>query len=341
MSETTQTVTDSNQLNNAKIKYKDTVFYDLFKNSKNFVEMYNAISGNSIDSDTANIEDVTISNAVYSNLKNDIGMKINDKLVVLIEQQSTWNNNMPLRFLGYLIATFKQQLQDRGIYGTKLMKIPIPEFYVIYNGPRKQDAEKTLKLSDSYDDNEKARFNGVYPLEILVKVININHESNGRILKDSKTLLGYQKLVSKVYEAKNKENDLNDAISIAVKWCIENDYLKDYLSKQEGVFDMLTDECGLALTREADREEGLKEGLEEGLKEGLKEGLEEGLKEGLEEGQKLSEMQTLEIFPKVYRMIEDKKSDTDIMDELHINKEKLEYYKKLYDVVEKKDSDRN
>ena len=65
---------------------------------------------------------------------------------------------------------------------------------------------------------------------------------------------------------------------------------------------MLTDEYNEALAREANRVEDYQASREE----------------------------TLKTSPKISRMIKDKKSDKDIMDELHINKEDLEYYKKLY-----------
>lgn len=52
-----------------------------------------------------------------------------------------------------------ERLTDpKDIYKVNLIEIPTSEFYVFYNGTRKQQAEKILKLSDAYlEKNGKTR----------------------------------------------------------------------------------------------------------------------------------------------------------------------------------------
>ncbi|MBB5219290.1 hypothetical protein DYE49_10330 [Treponema rectale] len=83
---------------------KDSLFVDYFSKDavvgkKNFIELYNCISGNSLSPEGTVLEDVKIEQVIYKSFCNDISMLVNGKLVVLLEHQSSVNENMPLRFL--------------------------------------------------------------------------------------------------------------------------------------------------------------------------------------------------------------------------------------------------
>jgi hypothetical protein len=62
------------------------------------LELYNAVTGQNYPPDTK-IEIVTLSNALFKGQLNDVAFVVDDRLVVLMEHQSTVNNNMPLRML--------------------------------------------------------------------------------------------------------------------------------------------------------------------------------------------------------------------------------------------------
>ena len=78
----------------ANRKYKDTVFRMLFSDRKNLLSLYNAINETSY-TDVAQLEIVTLENAIYMGMKNDLAFIINTNLF-LYEHQSTYNPNMPL-----------------------------------------------------------------------------------------------------------------------------------------------------------------------------------------------------------------------------------------------------
>jgi len=70
----------------------------------------------------------------------------------------------------------------------------------------------------------------VLPLELIVQVFNINHGRNPEILKRSKTLDAYSFFIKKVND--NKEQfSLEESVKNAVKYCIENNILKEFLKK--------------------------------------------------------------------------------------------------------------
>jgi predicted transposase/invertase (TIGR01784 family) len=71
----------------------------------------------------------------------------------------------------------------------------------------------------------------------------------------------------------------------AVKYCIDNNKLKDFLEKHSSeVHNMLYTKYDPKEEMEALREEAWEYGLEAGLEKGLEQGLEKGLEQGLEQG---------------------------------------------------------
>ena len=119
----------------------------------------------------------------------DIAMLIDGKIVILIEHQSTINQNMPFRFLEYIARIYEKITTKDEKFGRKLVKLPVPEFYVFYNGKEDYPVESVMKLSEAFmqldgDCELKNLFeNANYPLEISVKVININVDKENPILK--------------------------------------------------------------------------------------------------------------------------------------------------------------
>jgi len=86
----------------ANRKYKDSVFRSLFNNKARLLELYNAINGTNYQ-DESIIEINTLEDVLFSDMKNDISFTINKKTVVLIEHQSTINENMPLKVHGFVL----------------------------------------------------------------------------------------------------------------------------------------------------------------------------------------------------------------------------------------------
>ena len=74
-------------------KYKDTIFRMLFSNKRNLLSLYNALNGRNYE-DPEELEIVTLENAVYMGMKNDLAF-ILDLNLFLFEHQSTSNPNTP------------------------------------------------------------------------------------------------------------------------------------------------------------------------------------------------------------------------------------------------------
>ena len=113
-------------------KYKDTLFRMLFKEKQKLLELYNAIN-NTEYKDPNELEVVTLENAVYMSIKNDVSCLL-DMRIQLYEQQSTVNPNMPLRDLMYVCDQYGKYIIVKDIYTRRLIKLPTPKFVVFYNG---------------------------------------------------------------------------------------------------------------------------------------------------------------------------------------------------------------
>ena len=249
----------------ANTKYKDSVFSFLFSNPDVLRDLYCALKDVAIPDDVP-VTINTLQDVLYLDRVNDISFAIGDKQVILIEHQSTINPNMCLRLLMYVTRVYEKLIGgDKKIYSTKRIPVPRPEFFVLYNGVAPFQDEETLKLSDSFESGISVGLpmNAPPALELEVKVININHGRNDGIVKKCKTLAGYSAFVGKVQEYEREKLGREEAIKKAIKYCLEHDILKEFLTENATeVVNMLTTEWDWDTALAVRFEEGIEEGLE-------------------------------------------------------------------------------
>jgi len=238
--------------------HKDSVFTRLFSEKSNLLELYSAISGKSYPESTK-IEIVTLSDVLYMNQVNDIAFVMEDRLIVLIEHQSSVNNNMPLRMLQYLSAEYDMIVDRKNLYKQKRIMIPAPEFIVLYNGDKKFPDYKELKLSDSYNFKTSDLY-----LELVVRVYNINKGRNAEMANRSPVLSGYEEFIAQIKE-NLKSMNLRDAIKLAVKTCISKNILVSFLERHSSeVENMIFGEWNMDEALAVAREESLEDGIDIG-----------------------------------------------------------------------------
>jgi hypothetical protein len=283
---------------NVNRNYKDSMFTFLFSNPDTLRELYSAIEGIAIPPDIP-IDINTLSGVLFRTKINDVSFLIDNRLIVLIEHQSTINNNIPFRLLEYIARVYEKIIDPENIYQESLIKIPRPEFIVLYNGTDQYPDYKELKLSDAFMDVEGLKLTGIdkIPLELIVQVYNINHGHNPKILKKCKTLDDYSFFIDKLREGQGCGKKLEKVIKPVIEYCKKNNVLKKFLEENSSeVINMLLTEydreMDIAVNRreawknghEEGREEGREEGLEEGMEKGREKGLEEGMEKGMEKG---------------------------------------------------------
>ena len=216
----------------ANTKYKNSVFSSLFCNPDVLRELYCALENVTLPPDIP-VKINTLQDVLFMDMINDISFEIGGKLVILIEHQSTINPNMALRLLMYIARVYEKIIDRKAVYGKRLVALPTPEFFVLYNGTNPYPDEKILKLSDSFESGVSLGLPKKEPpaLELIVKVININHGRNEGIAMRCRTLASYSSFVGKVQEYEGKGIDREEAIKQAIKYCMDHDILKDFLEQ--------------------------------------------------------------------------------------------------------------
>ena len=273
----------------ANRKYKDTVFRMLFSDRKNLLSLYNAINGTAYENPD-DLETVTLENAIYMGMKNDLAFIIDTNLF-LYEHQSTYNPNMPLRDLFYISSEYQKLVEHKSLYSSTQQKVPAPNFIVFYNGTVKKEDCWTNYLSEAYEN-----LTGEPNLELKVITLNINEGHNKELMEQCQILREYAQYVAKVREfAGNTE--LNAAVELAVNECIQNNILAEFLRKHKSeVIAMSIFEYDKEEEEKKLREAEYEAGYDEGKKEIIRRMLEAG--ESVEKitqytGYKTSELQKL------------------------------------------------
>lgn len=238
--------------------YKARMFEMIFREKKELLSLYNAVNHTKY----TNPDDLkinTLENAVYLSMKNDVSFVIGTRLS-LYEQQSTYNPNLPLRYLFYISDLYSSMIRLENLYGTKLVKIPTPRFIIFYNGGIMKPDKELMKLSEAFSVKEKHPM-----LELKAEFININPGHNEELLSACKTLKDYSEYTARVRRYITDGMEITNAVERAVTECIYEGILDDFLRKNRAeAIKMSIYEYDEERQRLLDREEGRELGREEG-----------------------------------------------------------------------------
>ena len=232
--------------------YKDTVFRLLFSDRKNLLSLYNAVNQRDYQN-PEDLEIVTLENAIYMGMKNDLAF-IMDTNLYLYEHQSTYNPNMPLRDLFYICSEYQKLVDKKSLYSSTLQKIPAPNFIEFYNGSTAAPDCTELRLSSAFE-----HLSGEPKLELIVTVLNVNVGHNAELMQHCNTLNEYAQYVARVrhYAA---DMSLDQAVERAVDECVREGILAEFLTRNRN--DKELEEKKL---RKAEYEAGFSEGEKHGI----------------------------------------------------------------------------
>ena len=199
------------KLTEANRLYKDRVFKFIFfflLNKEWTLSLYNAVNGSNY-SNPDDIQFNTIEDAVYMSMKNDVSFIILDEMN-LWEHQSSFNPNMPMRFLTYGTQLYEKFTATSGYYkfSRKLQRLPKPHCICFYNGIEEQPEQQILKLSDA--------FGGEGDIEVKVKMFNVNYGKNRALMETCQPLREYAWLVDRVREHQRVMQNLEAAVDASI-----------------------------------------------------------------------------------------------------------------------------
>jgi hypothetical protein len=244
---------------NVNREHKNSVFTALFDNEDKVRELYSALKDVDYDPNLP-VLITTLQDVLYMNLINDLSFVADSKFVLIIEHQSSHNRNMPLRILLYISRVYEKIVDRRSLYKEALVRIPTPEFIVLYNGTEETPDRWEERLSDAFLETQGAK----NFLDLTVTVYNINKGRNPELLGRSEHLAGYAEFVAQVRE-NGKTMPLEAAVTEAVRQCVQEGILADFLGKHSSeVMNMLLEEWNWEEAKEVWREEGWEKGLKDG-----------------------------------------------------------------------------
>ena len=275
------------QVNNRQLKakrmYKDTIFRMLYHDKENLLSLYNAVNGREY-TDPEKLQVVTLENAIYMGMKNDLAF-IMDMNLYLYEHQSTYNPNIPLRNLFYIADEYQRLVVRKSLYSTVIQKIPTPRFLVFYNGTKEVEDRSEFRLSSAYENPTENP-----DLELRVTMLNVNDGHSSDLMEHCRTLKEYAQYVARV---RKYAVSLEEAVTRAVDECIEEGILAEFLLKNKTEvikvsiyeYDKEFEEKKL---RKAEYEAGRQDGIEIGRQDGIEIGkrilLEKIIKKKLKKG---------------------------------------------------------
>ena len=255
--------------------YKDTIFRMLFSDRKNLLSLYNAVNQSNYNNPD-DLEIVTLENAIYMGMKNDLAF-IMDTNLYLYEHQSTYNPNMPLRDLFYICSEYQKLVNKKSLYSSTLQKIPAPNFIEFYNGSTAIADCTELRLCSAFE-----HLSGEPKLELIVTVLNVNEGHNAELIQHCSMLKEYAQYVARVRHYAS-DMPLNQAVKRAVDECIREGILAEFLTQNRNeVISMSIFEYDKELEEKKLRKAEYEAGFSEGEKYGHETGFSEGEKHGIE-----------------------------------------------------------
>ena len=196
---------------------KDSVFSDLFRIPRYTLELVNSLHPG-LNATEKDIETVSLHSVMLARPYNDLGLLVKDRLIILVETQSTWSVNILIRILIYLAATWNEYIVKHKlyVYGSKKLPMPMPEFYVVYTGKRRNCPEE-LSLAEEF-------FPGSDSIDLRVRVLTT---------PDTKNIIGqYIRFCHVLDQQIQKHGPTRLAVEETIRICRNENVLKDYLEQR-------------------------------------------------------------------------------------------------------------
>ena len=200
---------------------KNSVFLDLFQDKKNLLKLYKTLHPEDTDATEDTLDIVTIDNVLTDNLYNDLGIMVgNNRLLLLLEAQSSWTVNILIRILLYLAQSYHEYFErtSQSLYKSTKVKMPKPELYIIYTGNRGRKPD-TISLSKEFFDGADI------DIEVKAKVI---YES------ETEDIINQYIIFCKVFDEQRKLYGMTEqTVRETIRICKDRNVLKEYLMNRE------------------------------------------------------------------------------------------------------------
>lgn len=197
---------------------KDSVFTNLFQDKRYLIQLYKTLHPEDTEVTEDELSDITIHNILTDGIYNDLGFMRGDRLLILVEAQSTWTTNIIIRSLMYLMTTYQDYFKktEQNIYNSTKVTFPKPELYVVFTGERQEHPEY-MRLSEEFFDGQECF------LDVCVKILYGSGEDD---------IISQYVTFTKVYDEQRKRYGRTlKAITETICICKDKNVLKNYLEE--------------------------------------------------------------------------------------------------------------
>lgn len=206
-----------------KKNVRDSIFVNVFRDKKYLVELYRSLHPEDIVSED-DLKIITIENILADDMYNDLGFMVKNRLIVLVEAQTTWSRNIIVRMFLYLARTYQDLIYGdkslrMSLYGSKRMELPEPELYVIYAGDKGDKKEIISLRDDIFPDSDI--------IDLKAKVIFAD--------KNRRDIIGQYIAFCVILKEQISmhKGDIQKAVRDTIRICIKTNNLSAYLKRHE------------------------------------------------------------------------------------------------------------
>ena len=190
--------------------------------------MYKALHPEDEKTTEADLMLMTIESHLLNQQYNDLGFLVGKHMIILVEAQASWSENIVIRVLLYVVQTWYKYIKRLkfDVYDEEKISLPEPELYVIYTGDGAENKPNRLSLSDNFFDGKKIS------VDCEVKVLFDG--TKGDIINQ------YVRFCRVFNEQVRINGRTRKAVEETIRICQSEDVLKEYLDRQrEEVIDIM------------------------------------------------------------------------------------------------------
>ena len=259
----------------ARRSAKDTVFRSLFSQPEYLLELYRALHPEDVNVTQDMFSNVTIENVLTDKIYNDLGFTVGNRLLVLVEAQSTWSVNILVRAFLYLAQSYQQRFEENevNLYSSRRIDLPEPELYVIYTGDRRERPSE-LSLSEQFFSGRQTA------LEVRVTMLYGENPHD---------IIGQYVRFCRLYtEQVKKHGATEEAVLETIRLCRNENVLTQYLNQHEMeaksiMMSLFNEEAIQRAYGKEMYDEGMAAGLAAGRAAGRTAGRAEGMAAGMDD----------------------------------------------------------
>ena len=207
---------------------KASVFTNLFSDLKYTLQLYKALHPEDDKTTEDDLMLMTVESHMLNQQYNDLGFMVGSQLIILVEAQASWSENIVIRVLLYVVQTWYKYIKRKklDVYDEEKISLPEPELYVIYTGEGSEKKPASLSLKDN--------FFGGRDIAVDCRVKVLYDGAEGDIINQ------YVRFCQVFNEQVKKYGRGRKAVVETIRICQDENVLKEYLERQrEEVIDIM------------------------------------------------------------------------------------------------------